>query len=235
MRKIFLFLILLSLGIVGYSQIYDTISNPLEKFFQENYDSTVIIEHKNISNGDFQIVFISRKGNKLYNYQYYLYTPIGYPLDETNYSSVIDKEDVGPVKSKSKIIELQKLEKYKNTKPSINEYFYWYSTDSINYDTVKNLNFRNKDYELDYKENIKPLWLKLQKYNLWKIVKDSIKVSSVNSRENRNNYIKLITKDKVMSYRYNNFKNLEKEQRTLIKIISEYLSEVWDYFEPDSY
>jgi len=218
----------------GYSQTNDTISNPLEKFFQENYDSTIMFEQKNISNENFSIFIISRKGNKLYNYQYYLYTPIGYPLDETNYSSVIDKEDVGPVKSKSKIIELQKLEKYKNTKPSINDYFYWYSTNSMNYDTVKIKNFRNKDFELEYKENIKPLWLKLQKYNLWKIVKDSIKVSSVNLRENRNNYIKLITKDKVMSYRYNNFKNLEKEERTLIKIISECLSEVWNYFEPDS-
>lgn len=232
--KIFLLSILMFLGIAGNSQTNDTISNPLEKFFQENYDSTIMIEQKNISNGNFQIVFISRKGNKLYTYQYNLYTPIGYPLDETNYSSVIDNEDVGPIKLKSKINEIQKLKKYKNTKPSINEYFYWYSTNSMNYDTVKNLKFKNKEDELDYKEHIKPLWLKLQKYNLWKIVKDSIKVSSVNSRENRNNYIKLITKDKVMSYRYNNFKNLEKEQRTLLKIISEYLSEVWNYFEPDS-
>jgi len=234
MKYLFIVAIFLLLSICGYSQTNDTISNPLEKFFQENYDSTIMIEQKNITNGNFQIVFISRKGNKLYNYQYYLYTPIGYPLDETNYSSVLDKEDIGPIKLKSKITELQKLEKYKNTKPSINEYFYWYSTNSMNYDTVKNIKFRDKEHELDYKETIKPLWLKLQKYNLWTIVNDSIKVSSVNSKGNRNNFIKFITNDKVMSYRYNNFVNLEKEHRTLIKITSEYLSEVWDYFEPDN-
>lgn len=232
--KILLTTLILFFCFNSYSQTKDSISNPLEKFFQENYDSTIMIEQKNITNGNFQIIIISRKGNKLYNYQYHLYTPIGYPLDETNYSSVLDKEDVGPVKLKSKITELQKLEKYKNTKPSINEYFYWYSTNSMNYDTVKNIKFMDKEHELDYKETIKPLWLKLQKYNLWTIVNDSIKVSSVNSKENRNNFIKFITNDKVMSYRYNNFKNLEKEHRTLIKITSEYLSEVWDYFEPDN-
>ena len=42
MRKILLLLILMFFGIVGYSQTNDTISNPLEKFFQENYDSTII-------------------------------------------------------------------------------------------------------------------------------------------------------------------------------------------------
>jgi hypothetical protein len=136
MKNLFIISIFLLSSICGYSQTNDTISNPLEKFFQENYDSTIMFEQKNISNENFSIFIISRKGNKLYNYQYYLYTPIGYPLDETNYSSVINKEDVGPVKSKSKIIELQKLEKYKNTKPSINDYFYWFGTNSINYENV---------------------------------------------------------------------------------------------------
>jgi len=234
MKRVLLIILLLDIFCIGYSQTKDTISNPLEKFFQENYDSTIMIKQKNITNGNFQILIITRKGNKLYNYQYQLYTPIGYPLDETNYSSVLDKEDVGPVKLKSKIIELQKLEKYKNTKPSINEYFYWYSTNSMNYDTVKNIQFRDKEHELDYKESIKPLWLQLQKYNLWKIVQDSIKVSSVNSTGIRNNFIKFITKDKVMSYKYNNFRNLEKEHKTLLKITSDFLSEVWDYFEPDN-
>jgi hypothetical protein len=42
MRKILLLSILMLIGMVGYSQTNDTISNPLEKFFQENYDSTLI-------------------------------------------------------------------------------------------------------------------------------------------------------------------------------------------------
>jgi hypothetical protein len=144
---------------------------------------------------------------------------------------VIDKEDVGPIKLKSKITELQKLEKYKNTKPSINEYFYWYGTESMNYDTLKNLKFNKIEDSLDYKETIKPLWLKLQKFNLWRIIEDSIKVSS--DKSYGNNYIKFITKDKVMNCRYNDFENLEKEYNTLKKITQLYLSEVWDYFEPE--
>lgn len=231
MRKIFFLSILMLIGMVGFSQKIVSVSNPLEKFFQENYDSTIMFEHKNISDGNFIMFIISRKGDKLYNYKYYLYTPIGYPLDETNYYSVIDKEDVGPIKLKSKITELQKLEKYKNTKPSINEYFYWYGTESMNYDTLKNLKFNKIEDSLDYKETIKPLWLKLQKFNLWRIIEDSIKVSS--DKSYGNNYIKFITKDKVMNCRYNDFENLEKEYNTLKKITQLYLSEVWDYFEPE--
>jgi hypothetical protein len=75
----------------------------------------------------------------------------------------------------------------------------------------------------------KPLWLKLQKYNLWGIVKDSIKVSS-SVKFNGNGHIKFITKDKVMSYRYN---FLEEEYNTLKKITQMYISEVFDYFEPE--
>jgi len=63
MRKIFFLSILMLIGMVGFSQKIVSVSNPLEKFFQENYDSTIMFEHKNISNGNFLIVFISTKGN----------------------------------------------------------------------------------------------------------------------------------------------------------------------------
>jgi hypothetical protein len=66
MRKIFLFLILMFFGKVGYSQTNDTISNPLEKFFQENYDSTIIY-HLN-SNTKENYYILSRKGDKFYYY-----------------------------------------------------------------------------------------------------------------------------------------------------------------------
>lgn len=56
----------MSLGIVGYSQTNDTISNPLEKFFQENYDSTIIY-HLN-SNTKENYYISSRKGDKFYYY-----------------------------------------------------------------------------------------------------------------------------------------------------------------------
>lgn len=53
-------------GKVGYSQTNDTISNPLEKFFQENYDSTIIY-HLN-SNTKENYYISSRKGDKFYYY-----------------------------------------------------------------------------------------------------------------------------------------------------------------------
>jgi len=41
MRKILLLSILMSFGIVGYSQKIVSVSNPLEEYFQKNYDSTI--------------------------------------------------------------------------------------------------------------------------------------------------------------------------------------------------
>lgn len=231
MRKKFLLSILVILCVVGYSQSNDTISNPLEKFFQENYDSTIIIEFRNISDSNFTMFITTRKGDKLYNYKYYQYTPYGYPYEVINNSSFLDTSDIGPIKSKLKFSELVKLEKYKNTKPSINEYFYFYSTNSIIYDTLKNLKFNTIEDSLDYKETIKPLWLKLQKFNLWRIIEDSIKVSPFKS--NGNNYIKFITKGKVMRYEFKDFNDMKKLHTTQLKIFEDYLSEVYNYFIPD--
>ena len=63
MKKIVSLSILLFFGIVGYSQKIVSVSNPLEEYFQKNYDSTIMTEQKYISNGNFLIVFISTKGN----------------------------------------------------------------------------------------------------------------------------------------------------------------------------
>jgi hypothetical protein len=57
MREKFLLSILLILSVVGYSQSYDTISNPLEKFFQENYDSTLIYHLNSGSKKNKNIIF----------------------------------------------------------------------------------------------------------------------------------------------------------------------------------
>ena len=232
MKKLFIISIFLLSSICGYSQTNDTISNPLEKFFQENYDSTIINEYRSGSDGNFTMFITTRKGDKLYNYKYYQYTPYGYPYEVINNSSFIDTSDIGPLKSKLKFSELVKLEKYKNTKPNINEYFYWYGTESINYDTLKNLKFNTKDDSPDYKETIKPLWLKLQKFNLWRIIEDSIKVSPFKS--NGNGYIiKFITKSKVMRYEFKDYNDIKKLHTTQLKIIEEYLSEIYNYFIPD--
>jgi hypothetical protein len=225
MKKLFIISIFLLSSICGYSQKNDTISNPLEKFFQDNYDSTIINEFRKGSDGNYTMFITTRKGDKLYNYKYYQYTPYGYPNEVINNSSFIDTSDIGPLK-KLKFSELIKLEKYKNTKPNIKEYFYWYGTESINYDTLKNLKFNTKDDSPDYKETIKPLWLKLQKFNLWRIIEDSIKVSPFKS--NGNSYIKFITKSKVMRYEFKDYNDIKK-----LQIIDDYLSEILNYFIPD--
>jgi hypothetical protein len=225
MKKLFIIPIFLLSSICGYSQKNDTISNPLEKFFQDNYDSTIINEFRKGSDGNYTMFITTRKGDKLYNYKYYQYTPYGYPNEVINNSSFIDTSDIGPLK-KLKFSELIKLEKYKNTKPNIKEYFYWYGTESINYDTLKNLKFNTKDDSPDYKETIKPLWLKLHKFNLWRIIEDSIKVSPFKS--NGNSYIKFITKSKVMRYEFKDYNDIKK-----LQIIDDYLSEIFNYFIPD--
>ena len=114
MKKLILLSILLFWGMVGFSQSNDTISNPLEKFFQENYDSTIINEFRKGSDGNYTMFITTRKGDKLYNNKYYQYTPYGYPNEVINNSSFIDTSDIGPLK-KLKFSELIKLEKYKNT------------------------------------------------------------------------------------------------------------------------
>jgi hypothetical protein len=230
MKKLFIIPIFLLSSICGYSQKNDTISNPLEKFFQDNYDSTIINEFRKGSDGNYTMFITTRKGDKLYNYKYYQYTPYGYPNEVINNSSFIDTSDIGPLK-KLKFSELIKLEKYKNTKPNIKEYFYWYGTESINYDTLKNLIFNTKDDSPDYKETIKPLWLKLQKFNLWRIIEDSIKVSPFKS--NGNSYIKFITKSKVMRYEFKDYNDLKKLHTTQLKIIEDYFSEIFKYFIRD--
>ena len=66
MRKVLLLSMLMFLGMVVFSQKYDTISNPLEKFFQENYDSTIIYHLNSKTKENYYI--LSRKGDKFYYY-----------------------------------------------------------------------------------------------------------------------------------------------------------------------
>ena len=47
MRKILLLSILMSFGMVGYSQKIVSVSNPLEEYFQKNYDSTIFLYKSN--------------------------------------------------------------------------------------------------------------------------------------------------------------------------------------------
>ena len=73
MKNLFIFSIFLLSSICGYSQTNDTISNPLEKFFQENYDSTIIYYLKSNSEKNEKYYILSRKKDTLY---YYLYNSV---------------------------------------------------------------------------------------------------------------------------------------------------------------
>jgi hypothetical protein len=65
MKNLFIFSIFLLSSICGYSQTNDTISNPLEKFFQENYDSTIIYYLKSNSEKNEKYYILSRKKDTL--------------------------------------------------------------------------------------------------------------------------------------------------------------------------
>jgi hypothetical protein len=69
MRKILLLSISILFGMIGYSQKIVSVSNPLEKFFQENYDSTIIYKSYN-PNGN-PIYIIGKKDDTIYYYYYY--------------------------------------------------------------------------------------------------------------------------------------------------------------------
>ncbi len=73
MRKMLLLFILMFLGIIGFSQKIVSVSNPLEKFFQENYDSTIIYYKKSNSEKNEKYYILSRKKDTLY---YYLYNSV---------------------------------------------------------------------------------------------------------------------------------------------------------------
>jgi hypothetical protein len=87
MRKVLLLSILMCLGMVGYSQIYDTLSNPLEKFFQDNYDSTIIYHLNSNTKENKKYYILSRKGDKFY---YYLYNSV-YLRDGINTDKNLDQ------------------------------------------------------------------------------------------------------------------------------------------------
>jgi len=72
MKKLF-FIFFILLFQFGYSQTKDSISNLLEKFFQENYDSTIIYHLQSNSKQNKKYYIVSRKEDKFY---YYLYDSV---------------------------------------------------------------------------------------------------------------------------------------------------------------
>lgn len=118
MIKILLLSILMFLGMVGYSQTNDTISNPLEKFFQENYDSTIIYSSYNPN--DIPLYVIGKKDDTIYYYYYYK-LKLDFP-----------SKNIGPyntiLKFRSKYID--SLRKRRKDILDIDESFFWVLTEN---------------------------------------------------------------------------------------------------------
>ena len=116
MRKIFLLFILVFFRKVGYSQKYDTISNPLEKIIQNNFDTTILFS--SYSNWDLKpnYLIISKKDSLVYFYRYSI-----------NHRSSLGRM-TSPPKSEifSKLIS-NEIE-YGKTIPDVNVYFSWVDT-----------------------------------------------------------------------------------------------------------
>ncbi len=218
MRKILLFSILMCLGMVGYSQKIVSVSNPLEEYFQKNYDSTIFYYSSN-SVGPF-IYIISKKGHKLFNYKYHntTFEDVGVSYNEY---------EVGPLDKELRNIFISRLDKFKKTKPSINQYFRFFDTDSTSNIKTMKMSYYGKEGEVD--EIYSPLWIILQNFNLWNLkdesnegFRNSVDSSGVNSKD----IFVLISKGQVkrLEYRKLNFPNEKDELR--IKV-SEIISSIW--------
>lgn len=175
MRKISLFLILLSLGIVGYSQIISSVKSPLEDFFKRNYDSTIILHSwGDGSYNEPDYVIISKRFDTIYYYHYY---------KPFNIDNLGDK--VGPYNSNLSNYFINRFEKNSNSYLSpYNEYdikddsFFWVFTEISK----------------------GSLWAKIQNENMWNLVENKkIKQLSFDGSEFE---FKLITQDKVIKLYY---------------------------------
>jgi len=218
MRKILLLFILMLIGMVGYSQKIVSVSNPLEEYFQKNYDSTIFY-YRSQSVGPF-IYIISKKGDKLYNYKYHNTT-----FEDVGIS--YEKNEIGPLDKELRKVFTSRLEKFKKTKPSINQYFRFFNTDSISNIKIMKMSYYGKEGEVDELWN--PLWLVLQNFNLWSLKdesNDELRNSVDSNGVNRKDIFVLITKGEVkkLEYRELNFPNEKDELR---KKVSEVISSIW--------
>lgn len=179
MRKIFLLSILVFFVISGYTQTNDTISNPLEKFFQENYDSTIIYHlNSNLEQNKMHYI-LSRKGAKLY---YYLYDSV-YISDGKNMDKNVDQ-----------LVESNK---------EYNNYLHLILSDLITnnesiWHEIQKINLWNT---IDDKNDTERENYKKKKFKS----KGEREVHNViyKSRKGEKHFFKLITKNKIIKLEYN--------------------------------
>jgi hypothetical protein len=219
MRKILLLSILMLIGMVGYSQKIVSVSNPLEEYFQKNYDSTIFY-YSSQSVGPF-IYIISKKGDKLYNYKYHNTT-----FEDVGIS--YKKDEIGPLDKELRNVFTSRLEKFKKTKPSINQYFIFFNTDSISNIKIMKMSYYGKKGEVD--EIYSPLWIILHNFNLWSL-KDESNEGLTNSLDsngvNSKDIFVLISKGQVKKLEYRKLDRPSDEKNELRKKVSEIRDKIW--------
>jgi len=179
MMKIFLLSILMFLGMVGYSQKIVSVSNPLEEYFQKNYDSTIIYHLNSNTKENKKYYILSRKGDKLY---YYLCDSV-FISDSKNTDKNIDQY----VKSNDK------GNNYLHLIPSdtiTNKESLWSEIQKINLWNI--IDDKNDIVREDYKK--KKFTSKGQK---------EIHTLIYKSRKDEKHFFKLITNNKIIKLEYN--------------------------------
>jgi hypothetical protein len=179
MKKLFIISIFLLSSICGYSQTNDTISNPLEKFFQENYDSTIIYYLKSNSEKNEKYYILSRKKDTLY---YYLYNSV-YLRDGINTDKNTDQFSKSFFEGNS----------YLHLIPSdtiTNKESLWSKIQKINLWNI--IDDKNDIEREDYKK--KKFTSKGQK---------EIHTLIYKSRKDEKHFFKLITNNKIIKLEYN--------------------------------
>lgn len=177
MRKLHLLLVILLCGILGYSQKNDTISNPLERFFQENYDSSIFYHSYNVFENKPEYYILGKKDDTIYYYHYYK-SPTQQPTRKVGPSNsglinfFIERYNIN-----SRLSESQ-------SKISLDDNFYWVKTEILKGST----------------------WETIQNQNLWNLKDDSDEIlkQDVNREviDGKGCFFKLITNDKVNKLTY---------------------------------
>ena len=215
MRKILLLSILMLIGMVGYSQKIVSVSNPLEEYFQKNYDSTIFLYKSN--NIKPLIYIISKKGDKLFNYTYTYFNSLSLSeqrLLDTSIQNVL-------------------VSNFNKTIPSNNQYLELFETDSISNIKFWKISLFDNGKKGDVDELYSPLWLKLQEFNLWSLMDDNNEKyrKSHNSIGLNEIYKKdifvLITKNQVRKLEYINLNRPSYERDELRIKISEIIDWIW--------
>ena len=219
MKRVLFVILLLNFFCIGYSQKIVSVSSPLEEYFQKNYDSTIFY-YSSQSVGPF-IYIISKKGDKLYNYKYHNTT-----FEDVGIS--YEKDEIGPLDNELRNVFTSRLEKFKKTKPSINQYFRFFNTDSISNIKVMKMSYYGKKGEVD--EIYSPLWIILQNFNLWSLkdesnegLRNSVDSNGFNSKD----IFILISKGQVKKLEYRKLDRPSDEKNELRKKVSEIKEQIW--------